>query len=109
MRLPSGLRIRFRGGFGPDSCPVSAARGLATLLCNCFYVIFLKSQQKCKKPVDRIQPPPYMPSHRSGAAGFSGSNAAVANIDWTTGPPVKIGEPLLSASCVWWLFDIVGF
>jgi hypothetical protein len=35
--------------------------------------------------------------------------ASVANTERTTGPPVKIGEQLLSASFVGWLFDIVGF
>jgi hypothetical protein len=70
---------------------------------------FRKNAEFFQKVFDRLKSPPYRPVHRSGAATRKGLKRYGRQQIRTAVPGIKIGEALLSASFVVWLFDIVGF
>ena len=68
-----------------------------------------QTETKVQKVVDRLGSPPYRPVHRSGAALSTERNCHGRQQIRTAVPRSQIGEALLSACFVVWLFDIVGF
>jgi hypothetical protein len=74
-----------------------------------FGAIAALRQEICKLGVDCARSAPYRPAHRSEAALEKDGIAVVASKVGQQSPGSNIGVPLLSASFVVWLFDIVGF